>query len=250
VPALRITPETPSDATVLYLHGGGYVAGSAFGYRHLAGAIATAAQVRVLVIDYRLAPEHPHPAALQDAMNAYLWLLGPETGSSKIIVAGDSSGGGLAMSLLLGLRERDIALPTGAVLLCPWVDLTGKSQRPPQEPSPMPFSPELARRCAQAYLGGDCDDPTLDPLHAELNGLPPVLIHAASGDAVLPEAQLLAEHGQECGVDTKIKIYPVPTHDFHIFWTFLPEARDALDEAGRFIRSQTTTRPHAASGPA
>ena len=132
VPALRITPENPPDAYVLYLHGGGYISGSAFGYRHLAGAIAATAHASALVVDYRLAPEHPHPAAVHDAMNAYLWLLAAGTGASKITIAGDSSGGGLAMSLLLALRERDIPLPAGVVLLCPWVDLEGRTQRPPR----------------------------------------------------------------------------------------------------------------------
>src|ERR1700733_10603008 len=188
VPALRVTPGNPPDACVLYLHGGGYISGSAFGYRHLAGAIAASAQASALVVDYRLAPEHPYPAAVHDAVNAYLWLLAAGTGASKIIIAGDSSGGGLAMSLLLALRERDIPLPAGTVLLCPWVDLEGRTQRPPQE-SPALFTPELARRCAEAYLGGQpVDDPTLDPLHADLSRLPPILIHAGSGDAVLQEA--------------------------------------------------------------
>ncbi|MGA2826475.1 MAG: alpha/beta hydrolase fold domain-containing protein [Streptosporangiaceae bacterium] len=241
VPALRVTPENPPDAVVLYLHGGGYLSGSAFGYRHLAGAIAVTSQASVLVVDYRLAPEHPHPAAVHDALNAYLWLLDSESDASKIIIVGDSSGGGLAMSLLLALRERDIPLPAGAVLLCPWIDLEGRTQRPPQE-SPALFSPDLARRCAHAYLGDQPgDDPTLDPLRTDLSRLPPILIHAASGDVVLQEAQLLAKHGQECGVDAKIKIYPVPTHAFHIFWAFLPEAIDAIGEIGQFIREITVT---------
>ncbi len=241
VPALRLTPEKPRDATVLHLHGGGYIAGSAFGYRHLVGAVAAAAQVPALVIDYRLAPEHPYPAALHDAMNAYLWLLDTGIDASKIIIAGDSSGGGLAMSLLISLRERDIPMPAAAVLLCPWVDLDGRTQRPPRE-SPILFSPERARHFAQAYLGGQPgDDPALNPLRTELTGLPSILIHAASGDSVLQEAQLLAKHGKECGVDTKIRIFPVATHTFHLFWTFLPEAMDALDDIGRYIHHRTAT---------
>lgn len=247
VPALRVTPDNPPDASVLYLHGGGYVGGSAFGYRHLAGAIAATAQASALVVDYRLAPEHPHPAAVHDAMNAYLWLLDAQAGPSKIIIAGDSAGGGLAMSLLLTLRERDIPLPAGAVLLCPWVDLEGRTQRPPQE-APVLISPELARRFAQAYLGGQPgDDPTLDPLRTDLSRLPPILIQAGSGDGVLQENQLLARHLKECGVDARISIYPVPTHVFHIFWTFLPEAIDALGEIGEFVRDITATPADAAS---
>jgi acetyl esterase/lipase len=240
VPALRVTPETSSPATVLYLHGGGYVAGSAFGYRHLAAAVATAARASALVIDYRLAPEHPYPAAVQDAVNAYLWLrdTGDEGG---IVVAGDSAAGGLVMSLLLALRERDLPMPAGAALLCPWVDLTGRTQRPPQD-SPLVFSPDMAHRLAQAYLAGHpADDPLLSPLQTPLAGLPPLLIQAASGDSVLQEAQLLARHATQCGVDAQITVYPVPTHDFHVFWSFLPEARDAIDELGRFVRTVTST---------
>jgi len=247
VPALRIKPDQPSDAVVLYLHGGGYVGGSAFGYRHLAGAVAVAAPATTLVADYRLAPEHPHPAAVQDAVNAYLWLL-DATAPAKIVVVGDSSGGGLVMTLLLALREREIPQPAGAVLMCPWVDLDCRTQRPPRE-SPILFSPEQARRLAQAYLSGqDIDDPVLTPLRTGLAGLPPLLIHAASGDSVLQEAQLLAKHGRECGVDTTITVYPVPTHDFHIFWTFLPEAMQALDRIGAFIRDLTSAHAHPATG--
>ena len=241
VPALRITPETSSPATVLYLHGGGHVAGSAFGTRHLAAAIATAAQAPALVIDYRLAPEHPYPAAVQDAVNAYLWLRDTGGDEARIVVAGDSSAGGLVMSLLLALRERDLPMPAGAALLCPWLDLTGRTQRPPQD-SPLVFSPEVAHRLAQAYLAGHpADDPLLSPLQTPLAGLPPLLIHAASGDAVLQEAQLLARHATQCGVDASITVYPVPTHDFHIFWSFLPEARDAIDQLGRFVRTVAST---------
>jgi acetyl esterase/lipase len=237
VPALRVTPEEASQACVLYLHGGGHVAGSAFGYRHLAGAIATAARAAVLIIDYRLAPEHPYPASVQDAVNAYLWLRDTAADAGKIVVAGDSSAGGLVMSLLLALRERGLPLPAGAVLMCPWLDLTGRTQRPPQD-SPLVFSPDMAHRLAQAYLAGQpADDPLLDPLHTPLAGLPPLLIQAASGDAVLQEAQLLAQHATQCGVEASLTVYPVPTHDFHVFWSFLPEAREAIDEIGRFVRT-------------
>ena len=239
VPALRVTPESasPAAATVLFLHGGGYVAGSAFGYRHLAAAIATAAQAPALVIDYRLAPEHPYPAAVQDAVNAYLWLRDTGGDQTRIVVAGDSAAGGLVMTVLLALRERGLEMPAGAALLCPWVDLTGRTQRPPQD-SPLVFSPEMAHRLAQAYLAGHpVDDPLLSPLQTSLAGLPPLLIQAASGNAVLQEAQLLARHATQCGVDASITVYPVPTHDFHVFWSFLPEARDAIDQLGRFVRA-------------
>src|SRR5438034_736905 len=123
-PALGLSPPPPSDGTVLFLHGGSYVAGSAFGYQHLAGAIATAATATTLIIDYRLAPEHPYPAGLDDALRAYRWLLHAGTEPGTITVVGDSSGAGLAMSLLLALQDQDTPVPAGAALLCPWVDLT------------------------------------------------------------------------------------------------------------------------------
>ncbi len=240
VPALRVTPQTPGRATVLYLHGGGHVAGSAFGYRHLAGAIATSARAAVLIIDYRLAPEHPYPAALQDAVNAYLWLRDVAGEQGPIVIAGDSSAGGLVMSVLLALSDRALPMPAGAVLLCPWLDLTGQAQRPPQD-APVIFSPDTAHLLAQAYLAGQpADDPLLDPLHASLAGLPPLLIHAASGDSVFPEAQLLARHAADCGVQATLRVYPVPTHAFHVFWSFLPEARQAVDEVGRFVQDVTS----------
>jgi acetyl esterase/lipase len=138
--------------------------------------------------------------------------------------------------MLLALRERGLPAPAGAVLLCPWVDLTGRTQRPPQD-SPLVFSPDMAHRLAQAYLAGQpADDPLLDPLHTSLADLPPLLIHAASGDSALQEAQLLTQHATQCGVEARIKIYPVPTHAFHIFWSFLPEAAQALRQAGQFAR--------------
>ena len=237
VPALRVTPEAASPACVLYLHGGGHVAGSAFGYRHLAGAIATAARAPALVIDYRLAPEHPYPAAVQDAVNAYLWLRDTGGDEGKIVVAGDSSAGGLVMSLLLALRERGLAAARRGRADVP----VGRPGRPDAAaaagfPAGLlaghgpPPGPGLPGRPAGRR-------PVAHPLRTPLTGLPPLLIHAASGDAVLQEAQLLAQHATQCGVEASITVYPVPTHDFHIFWSFLPEARNAIDEIGRFVRA-------------
>jgi len=235
VPALRLAPPEASDATILFLHGGGHVAGSAFGYRHLVGAIAAAAGMPAIAIDYRLAPEHPYPSSIEDALNAYGWMLdGVEPG--RITLVGDSAAGGLTMSVLLALRERGLPMPAAAALLCPWVDLTGRTHRPPQD-APTVFLPEMAKVLADAYLDGHpIDDPLVDPLHADLSGLPPLLIHAASGDSVFQEATLLAQRARSFGTPVSTSIFPVPTHDFHLFWTFLPEAEAAIDEVGRFLR--------------
>ncbi|MFI6599894.1 alpha/beta hydrolase fold domain-containing protein [Nonomuraea sp. NPDC050536] len=237
-PALRLVPPEASDTTVLYLHGGGHVAGSAFGYKHLAGAVAAAAGARALIIDYRLAPEHPYPASLQDSMAAYQWLLDTGVPPGRVVIAGDSSGGGLVMSLLIALREREIPRPAGAVLLCPWVDLEVRAQEPAEE-SAIVFSRE-AGRFARLYLAGQpVDEPALDPLHTDLSGLPPLLVHAASGDSIVEEARLLVAHGRACGVDTTLRVYGVPTHVFHTFWSFLPEAAAAMDDIAAFIAGIT-----------
>jgi acetyl esterase/lipase len=247
VPSLLSTPPGAQGAAILFLHGGGYIAGSAYGYRHLTGALALMARRPVLVPEYRLAPEHPFPAALEDAIRAYLSMLDDGTPPDAVSLAGDSSGGGLVLSLLLALRERRQPMPGRVLLMCPWIDLTSATQRQPLD-APIVFSPQDAARFAGIYLAGHpIDDPLLTPLHTDLSGLPPILVQAATGDSVLDEAQLLVEHGRAAGVDVNIELYPVPTHDFHIFWSFLPEAIDALERGGRFLTAASEVRTRSGS---
>ena len=230
VPGLLVTPSSEEPATILYLHGGGHVAGSAFGYRPLAGALAEQAGTGVVVPDYRLAPEHPFPASVEDAVRAYRWMLG--RGATRIIVAGDSSGCGLALSLLLSLKQQGLPAPGAVILFCPWVDLAMVSRdRIPHELD------DFRRASVGLYLAGHpADDPLVSPLTADLTGLPPMLVQAATGDPLLDEARELTDHAQDCGVDARFELFPVDTHDFHIFWSFLPEAAQALQQAGRFAR--------------
>jgi len=225
-------PDLPP--ALLYLHGGGYMLGSAFGYRPLAGALAATAETGALVPDYRLAPEHPFPAAIDDALSAYRWMLDRGVEPDRVSFVGDSSGGGLTVSVLLKLKELGLPQPGGAVLFCPWVDLA--MVLPPEGPNPaMPV--ELGRAYAAAYLGGHpVDDPVVSPLTAELGGLPPILTQAATGDDRLADARALTERAREQGVDARLELYPVEAHVFQIFWSFLPEAADALESAGRFAR--------------
>jgi epsilon-lactone hydrolase len=235
VQSLLVARRTAEPATLLYLHGGAYVLGSAFGYRPLAGALALAAETAALVADYRLAPEHPFPAALDDAVQAYLWMLEQGADPRRVVLAGDSSGGGLAVSLLLVLKERGLPLPGGAILFCPGVDLSGETVagNDPERAR----SREHVRRSAKAYLGDHpIEDPIVSPLRADLSGLPPLLVQGATGDEYVVDAQRLAEHARGHGVDARLELYPVETHVFQIFWSFLPEAADALHEAGRFAR--------------
>ena len=240
VPSLIAAPPDHPEPTVLYLHGGGYVVGSAFGYQPHAGALAAAAETAVLVPDYRLAPEHPFPAAVQDAVSTYRWLLEQDIPPDRVVVAGDSAGGGLAMSLLLTLKEQRAPNPGALVLFCPWLDLglhdVPRPARAGEAPAPMATDAEVIR-CTQAYLNGHPpDDPIVNPLAADLAGLPPMLIQAATGDARLADAKALAIRAQEHGVSARLELYPVQAHAFQLFWSFLPEAADAFAAAGEFIR--------------
>jgi monoterpene epsilon-lactone hydrolase len=242
VPSLLLSPRPQAAPTVLLLHGGGYVMGSAFGYRHLAGALAAAADACVIVPDYRLAPEHPFPAAIEDAMRAYLWMLDSGVAAGQIVLAGDSAGGGLALSLLTTLKRQDVALPGGTMLLCPAVDLSYDVEiELPTEPQPAISIAQL-RSFAEAYLGETSPhDEVVDPLRADLTGYPPMLIQAGTGDVLGKDAHRLTEHATGCGVDVQFELYPVTTHDFHVFWSFLPEAADALEQAGAFVRKLRST---------
>ena len=236
VPALRCSPPDPAGAPVLFLHGGGHISGSAFGYRHLAGALAMVTRRQILVPEYRLAPEHPFPAPLDDARSAYLSLLADGTPAEQVAVAGDSSGAGLVLSLLLALRDEGHPPPGRAVLMCPWIDLGGGTREIPADGSPLIITPDATSQFAELYLSvHPADDPLVTPLDADLSGLPPLLVQAGTGDNLVNEARLLAERGAGAGVDVSLELYPVSTHDFHLFWTFLPEAADALHRAGEFL---------------
>lgn len=241
VPSLVISPGEGHQPTVMYLHGGGYVVGSAFGYQPHAGALAAAAQTGLLVPDYRLAPEHPFPAALEDAQRAYLWLREHTPDPDAIVLAGDSSGAGLVLSVLVGLKRDRLPLPAAAVVFCPWLALSPNAGVSASD-APL-ATDEDVRRCVEAYLAGHpADDPIVDPLGADLTGLPPMLIQAATGDARLADAKALAAHARDHGVDARLELFPVQAHAFQLFWSFLPEAADAMDAAGAFIRGTAERR--------
>jgi monoterpene epsilon-lactone hydrolase len=236
VSSLLVAQDPDRPPTLLHLHGGGYVVGSAFGYRPLAGALAVAADAGVLVPDYRLAPEHPFPAAIEDAVSAYRWMLDRGISPDDVTLSGDSSGGGLVVSVLVTLKQRGLPQPGGALLMCPWVDLGLKLSHH-----------EAMRRFAAAYLGGHSpDDPVASPLGADLTGLPALLIQAATGDDRLVDANALTDHAHRHGVDARLELYSVDAHVFQLFWPFLPEAAEALQAAGRFVH-EITPAPRAKS---
>jgi monoterpene epsilon-lactone hydrolase len=241
VPSLVVGEQPPR---ILFLHGGGHMLGSAFGYRPLVAALALEADAGALVPDFRLAPEHPFPAGLEDAQRAYGWMLEQGLEPAELAVAGDSAGGALAISLLVSLRDQGVPLPGSVVLLCPGVDLTGGTLDFGQLDDALA---EAIRRQMQdavdAYLQGHpMDDPLVSPLNADLSGLPPMLVQAATGDMIRPDAQALADRARAHGVDVRLELYPVSTHVFQIFWSFLPEASDALHQAGLFVREVSPRR--------
>jgi monoterpene epsilon-lactone hydrolase len=238
VSSLAVTPADGDQGTaILYLHGGGFMIGSAYGYRPLAGALVAAAGAGALVPDFRLAPEHPFPAAVEDAVRAFRWLAA-QRGAGQIVLAGDSAGAGLACSLMLTLRERGEPLPAGAVFLCPGVDPSGNTiLNGVTDPEPAVL--EQLERASNAYLSGHPpDDPIVNALVADLTGLPPILVQAATGDLIRPDGEAFVERAKAHGVDARIELYAADTHVFHVFWSFLPEAADALQSAGAFIRER------------
>ena len=233
-------PSAEPGRVVLYLHGGGYVIGSPRSHRHLAAAIASAAGASALLLDYRLAPEYPYPAAVEDATAAYRWLLDQAIAPERIVIAGDSAGGGLTVAALLALREARVPLPAGGVCISPWVDLTcgGASYATKADADPIVRRAGV-EQMAQAYLGAiPPRTPLASPLFADLRGLPPLLIHVGTDEVLLDDAVQLAERARAAGVDASLEVYERMIHVWHWFLPMLDEAQTAVDAIGRFVRSR------------
>lgn len=241
VPALAsTTPGAASKCVLLYFHGGAYVMGSAQGYRSVSSALGRAAQMRTVSLDYRLAPEHPFPAAIDDATAAYRALLDQGFGPENIAVAGDSAGGGLTLALLLAARDAGLPLPAAGVLISPWLDLecSGASvaTKAAEDPS---LTREGLLSMAKIYLNGSSPRSALaSPLHAELAGLPPLLIQVGSAEILLDDATRLAARAGAAAVDTHLRIWPRMIHVWHAFGFMLSEGREAVSEAGSFIAAR------------
>ncbi len=225
---------------LLYFHGGGYVIGSVASHRELASRLAAQAGCAALVVDYRLAPEHPFPAAVQDARAAYRWLLANGCDPSRIVLAGDSAGGGLCVVLLTVLRDANEPLPAAAVLLSPWTDLAlkGESIRSKARQDPMLHESQL-RRWARWYRGAErAEHPSISPLYAELAGLPPIYIQVGTAEMLLDDARRLVERARECGVRTGLDEWEGMFHVFQVFAPLgVPESRQAVARFGEFCRA-------------
>ena len=233
-------PESAEDRVVLYFHGGGYVIGSNVGYRAFAGRLAQATRSRVCVLNYRLAPEHPFPAALDDATMAYQWLLQQGYAADRIVIAGDSAGGGLTLATLLNLKEIDQPQPACAVPLSPWTDLagTGATLAPGTVYDPLVSADGLGGM-AGFYAADELSNPLASPLYGDYEGLPPLLIQVGSREVLLDDAVRVRDKANAAGVEVTyfegeglIHVWPVLAPD-------APESVAALDQIGEFISQKT-----------
>jgi epsilon-lactone hydrolase len=234
-------PGAANDRAILYLHGGGYVIGSINTHRALAASISRAAKARVLVIDYRLAPECPHPAAVEDATAAYRWIVKQGISPKRIAIAGDSAGGGLTISTLVALREAGDQLPAAGVCLSPWVDLEGigESMTKCAELDPMVKKDGLVQLAA-LYLGGKSPrTPLAAPLYADLSGLPPLLIQVGTWETLLDDASRIAERARKAGVDVTYEPWEGMIHVWQLFAPMLDEGKEAIEKIGKFVQSKT-----------
>jgi monoterpene epsilon-lactone hydrolase len=233
-----VPPDAPEDRALLYLHGGAWILGSTDLYRAFVSRMAFLSQTKALVINYRLAPEHPFPAGLEDCLTAFDFLTASGIRPENIVVAGDSAGGNLTLALLVALRDRGSPLPGAAVVISPATDLTGSgdSYQSRAEVDPL-FGGHEAGNIVQWYAGEhDPDHPLISPLFAELHELPPILLHVGDHEILLDDSTRFAERAQHFGVDANVVVWPEMFHVFHLFSPLLPEARKANREIADFIR--------------
>jgi acetyl esterase/lipase len=238
VPADWISvPESKADRVVLYFHGGAYVMGSRNTHRGLAGRIARSARARVLLPDYRLAPEDPFPAAVEDAATCWRWLVSEGNSPDRMTIAGDSAGGGLALATVLALIAAGDPLPGCAVGLSPWTDLegTGPTAEPGAVDDPM-LTPEGLRESGRLYAGDDVRNPLAAPLHGDLAGFPPLLLQVGTREILLSDSTRFAESAQAAGVEVTLEIEDGLIHVWQMF-PEVPEAQRAVARIGAFIES-------------
>jgi len=255
LPAAWICPaDADPERVVLYFHGGAYILGSLTSHRGLVARLSAAAGVCGLLLDYRLAPEHVFPAALDDALTAYRWLLAHGKRPEHLVLAGDSAGGGLSLALLQVLRDqrlpmpagavlRDqrLPMPAGAVLLSPWTDLAGTvASRTTRDAVDPIFSGKTINFLAHFYAGtAEMSNPLLSPLYADLHGFPPLLIEVGNDEVLPDDALQLAERAQAAQVPVELTMWDNLWHVFQHFAAVVPEGQHSLEHMGKFIRSQT-----------
>jgi monoterpene epsilon-lactone hydrolase len=245
VPGLWFTPARAGEAVILYFHGGGFTIGSPRSHGELTARIAKAAGARLFSAQYSLAPERVFPAALDDAVAAYRGLLAEGVEPRRLAVVGDSAGGGIALAMMVALRDAGQTLPACAATLSAWADLTcsGRSYAANVDLDPL-VTPEMGLQNAATYLGGhDPRDPLASPVFADLTGLPPLLLQVGTDELLLDDTLRLAERARAAGVEVELQVAEGMMHVYQLLTWLLPEALAAIDEIGAFVRR------HAAGGP-
>lgn len=238
-PAERhLGPGARTDVAALYLHGGGYCVGSAQSHRGLVSHLAAAAGAQAYALDYRLAPEHHAPAAIEDVLLALKALEARGVPPSKVILAGDSAGGGLALAATLRLRDAGQSMPGALLLLSPWADLTlsGRSHKTRAQADPI-LTTQSLEAFAEAYLGSKIDraGPDASPLLADLRGLPPMLIQVGADEILLSDSEALQARAEAAGVMAAMEVWPNMIHVWHIFYAMLTPGRAAIADAGAWM---------------
>jgi acetyl esterase/lipase len=237
-------PGCTRERVILFFHGGGYVSGSFHSHQDLIGRLAKATGCDVLAVDYRLAPEHPFPAALEDALISYEYLRKLKISHKNIFIAGSSAGGGLTLSLLLKLINRKEVLPCGAICISPWVDLTMKGKTLQSNEGKDLIHAENIKLAALIYLAGhNPKDPLASPLYGNLEGLPPLLIQVGTREVFLDEIERFAKKAQESGVRVELQKFEEMIHTWHLFSSMVSEGKEAFDRIGEFVKNSPQNIP-------
>lgn len=253
-PAARITPlkgavrgewveaEERSSTVILYMHGGAYIAGSPRTHRPLTAELARSTGARVLALDYRQAPEHAYPAWLEDGVAAYQHLLKSGERPQHIVLAGDSAGGNLVLVTLLRLKELGLPLPAGAICLSPWTDLACRYQSHKTNAGhEAMLKPDAIRALGEHHIGGnDPKHPLISPAYAELDGLPPLMVHVGTHEILLDDARAIRRNAKRAGVHLHYREWPGMPHVFPLFHRFLPEGRKAINQMALFVKDVTS----------
>ena len=241
IPSEWLCPNhAPTDRVLMYIHGGGFITGSTKTHRSFVSKIAFLSQTCALSVNYRLAPEYPFPAGLEDCITAYRWLLQTGIASGKIIVAGDSSGGNLAMALLIAMRDAGEPLPAGAIGISPTTDLALSGESYKTRADVDLFFGRAGRKVSAIYKNyfGDNDPahPLISPVYADMKGLPSILLQVGDHEVLLDDSVQFAARARKAGVDICFSVWPEMMHDFQLYETFIPEAREAITQIVSFIK--------------
>ncbi len=240
VPALHCQTGPAHAGALIYLHGGAFVSGSAQGYRGLAANIGKAAGLVTYALDYRLAPEHPFPAAIDDVLVAYRVLLNSGMKPDRIAIAGDSAGGGLSLASLVKIRDEGLPLPAAGYLLSPWADMTCSAETMASKAAVDPALDQAGLKVAAGlYLSGTAaDNPLASPIYADLSGLPPLLVQVGSAEILLGDSLAIAAGAGAAGTHVQLEVWPEMVHVWQAFAFMLDEGQSSINAAGRFLRAR------------